>query len=109
MHRGTRIEGDELFKFEKAAEPLVNVLCQKLLEQSRMEVLEEEELSCMREQQQHYERLRQQAKQETEALEKAERQRQQEIVRLVSVIDRRSNVCWHKGQLRIARSARIRS
>ena len=79
--RGTRIEGDELFKFEKEAEPLVTVLCKKLLEQSRMEVLEEEELHCMRDQQHHYELLREKAAEETRKLEAAEKERRQDIVR----------------------------
>ncbi len=37
-------EGDEeLFDFNEDVEPMLNVLCQKTLEQARMEVLEEVE------------------------------------------------------------------
>ena len=37
-------EGDEeLFNFNEEVEPMLNVLCQKTLEQARMEVLEETE------------------------------------------------------------------
>jgi len=39
-------------------DPILMVLCGKTLEHSRMEVLEEEELRVMREQQDHYEKMR---------------------------------------------------
>jgi hypothetical protein len=79
---GTKIEGDELFRFDKEVEPILGVLCNKLLEQSRMEVLEEEELRVMREQQNHFDQLRQAAGRETDRLEKEEKQRLTEIVLL---------------------------
>lgn len=42
-------EGDyELFDFDEEVEPMLNVLCHKILEQARMEVLEEEELRVMK-------------------------------------------------------------
>ena len=44
-------EGDyELFNFNEEVEPMLNVLCSKTLEQSRMEVLEEHELAIIKSQ-----------------------------------------------------------
>lgn len=52
-------DGDyELFDFNAEAEPMLNVLCMKTLEQARMEVLEEEELRIMDEQKKEYEEIR---------------------------------------------------
>ena len=78
--RGTRIDGDELFKYDKEVEPILSVLCNKLMEQSRMEVLEEEELRVIREQQGHFEKLKHAATLEAQRLENEEQQRQMEIV-----------------------------
>lgn len=47
----TQVEDGELFDFDDEVEPILGVLVKKTLEQSRMEVLEEEELKIMREQQ----------------------------------------------------------
>ncbi len=77
---GTKIEGDELFNFDKEVEPILGVLCNKLLEHSRMEVLEEEELKVIRGQQKHYAELKKVAEIETQRLEEEELQRQREIV-----------------------------
>lgn len=42
-------EGDyELFNFDEEVEPMLNVLCQKTLEQARMEVLEETEMEIIK-------------------------------------------------------------
>lgn len=81
VSQGTKIEGDELFKFDKEVEPILGVLCNKLMEQSRMEVLEEEELRAIHEQQHNYTKLKQAASLETQRLEDEERQRQLENVR----------------------------
>lgn len=44
-------EGDEeLFNFNEEVEPMLNVLCQKTLEQARMEVLEETEQAIIKSQ-----------------------------------------------------------
>lgn len=52
-------DGDhELFDFDAEVEPMLNVLCEKTLEQARMEVLEEEELRIIKEQQKEYEEIR---------------------------------------------------
>lgn len=52
-------DGDhELFDFDAEVEPMLNVLCEKTLEQARMEVLEEEELRIIKQQQKEYEEIR---------------------------------------------------
>ena len=43
----TLVEDNELFIFEDACQPILSVLCGKVLEAARMEVLEEEELKEM--------------------------------------------------------------
>lgn len=53
-----QIEDGDLFQFNPMVDPILMVLCGKTLEHSRMEVLEEEELRVMREQQDHYEKMR---------------------------------------------------
>ena len=51
-------EGDvELFNFNEEVEPMLNVLCQKTLEQARMEVLEETEQAIIKSQQKEYEEI----------------------------------------------------
>ena len=48
-------QDDELFDFDAEVEPMLNVLCMKTLEQARMEVLEENELTIMKKQKKAYE------------------------------------------------------
>jgi hypothetical protein len=48
----------ELFDFSAEVEPMLNVLVQKTLEQSLMEVLEEDELSTIKLQKEEYEEHR---------------------------------------------------
>jgi len=43
----TLVEDNELFLFDEESDPIVNVLCGKVLETARIEVLEEEELAEM--------------------------------------------------------------
>lgn len=52
-------DGDpELFDFDKEVEPMLNVLCERTLEQARMEVLENNELAIIKAQQKEYEEVR---------------------------------------------------
>lgn len=46
-----------MFNFNEEVEPMLNVLCSKTLEQSRMEVLEEHELAIIKSQQKMYEEM----------------------------------------------------
>ena len=48
----------ELFDFDEEVEPMLNVLCSKTLEQARMELLEETELSTIMKQKKEYEEVR---------------------------------------------------
>lgn len=48
---------DELFNFDEEVEPMLNVLCQKTLEQARMEVLEETEIAIIKSQRKEYEEI----------------------------------------------------
>merc|ERR1719316_1554698 len=54
----TQIEEGDLFDFDVEVEPVLEVLVGKTLEQSMMEVLEEEELANMRLHQEHFEQIR---------------------------------------------------
>lgn len=57
VDKKTLTEDNELFDFDDEVKPILEVLCGKTLELSRMEVLEEEELREMKEQQDHYKRM----------------------------------------------------
>ena len=57
VDKKTLTEDNELFDFDEEVKPILEVLCGKTLELSRMEVLEEEELREMKEQQDHYKRM----------------------------------------------------
>lgn len=46
-------EGDSLFDFDYEAEPLLQVLMTRILEESQIEVMEEEELKEMKERQEY--------------------------------------------------------
>jgi hypothetical protein len=80
IHIHTQIEDGDLFCFNTEVEPLLSVLLSKTLEQSRMEVLEEEEIREMKAKQRFFEEYRNREFSEVEALEDAELRRKQEIV-----------------------------
>jgi len=89
---GTSIEPGELFDFELAVEPCLEVLAGKALEQALMEVLEEEEISRLREHRERFEQERNQIIAETQRMEahslrhhqEKERRLQQERERLAA-------------------------
>eukprot|EP00357_Protocruzia_adherens_P016559 CAMPEP_0115034536 /NCGR_PEP_ID=MMETSP0216-20121206/40720_1 /TAXON_ID=223996 /ORGANISM="Protocruzia adherens, Strain Boccale" /LENGTH=700 /DNA_ID=CAMNT_0002413461 /DNA_START=34 /DNA_END=2136 /DNA_ORIENTATION=+ len=81
IDKDTQIEDGELFDYDEEVEPILQVLTNKILEQSRMEVLEEEELSAMRKHQREFEQLREAELMETQRLEAAELRRADEIER----------------------------
>lgn len=75
-------DGDpELFDFDCEVEPMLNVLCDKTLEQAQMEVLEEEELNIIKDQAKAYEEVRNAELIEAQRYEAKELRRQQEIDR----------------------------
>lgn len=79
--RETQIEDGELFDFDVEVEPILQVIVGKTLEQSRMEVLEEEELEAMRSHAREFERLRDAQLIETQRMESEEKRRADEIDR----------------------------
>lgn len=75
VDKETQILEGELFNFDLEVEPILEVLVGKTLEQSMMEVLEEEELANMRAHQQKFEQLRNAELAETQRMEAAEKRR----------------------------------
>merc|ERR1719310_2455536 len=74
----TQIEDGELFDFDTEVEPVLEVLVGKTLEQSMMEVLEEEELDSIRRHQEEFEQLRNAELLEVQRMEAAEKRRADE-------------------------------
>ncbi len=75
-------DGDyELFDFDKEVEPMLNVLCEKVLEQARMEVLEENELAIIKLQSKEYQEIRNAELIEAQRFEAAEARVAAEISR----------------------------
>ena len=71
----TQIYPGELpFDFEYEAEPLIQVLMTRILEESRIEVLEEQELDAMRQRQQYIIAHKAEVRNRLEALEQKERE-----------------------------------
>merc|ERR1719352_1247177 len=77
----TQIEEGELFDFDREVEPVLEVLVGKTLEQSMMEVLEEEELESIRRHQEEFEQLRNAELLEVQRMEAAEKRRADEVGR----------------------------
>jgi hypothetical protein len=75
-------DGDyELFDFDKEVEPMLNVLIEKTLDQARMEVLEEHELSIIKQQSKEYQEIRNAELIEAQRFEAAEARVAAEIAR----------------------------
>jgi hypothetical protein len=77
----TQIEEGDLFDFDVEVEPVLEVLVGKTLEQSMMEVLEEEELDSLRRHQEEFEKRRNAEMLEVQRMEAAEKRRQDEMER----------------------------
>merc|ERR1719203_2707955 len=77
----TQIEEGELFDFDVECEPVLEVLVGKTLEQSMMEVLEEEELESLRRHQEDFEKRRNSEMLEVQRMEAAEKRRADEMER----------------------------
>ena len=80
ISKETQIWDGEIFDFDYDVEPILQVLLGKTIEQSRMEVLQEQELFVMKEQQKHYENLKKLEMEETQRLEEKEKNLIKEIV-----------------------------
>ena len=74
----TQIEDGDLFDFDIEVKPILEVLIGKTLEQSLLEVAEEEELAALRRQQRQFEELRAAEVAEQQRLEEQERRRREE-------------------------------
>ncbi|ESN98703.1 hypothetical protein HELRODRAFT_67265, partial [Helobdella robusta] len=74
----TQIFDGDLFDFDVEVRPMVEVLIGKVLEQSLMEVMEEEELASLRERQRMFEEMRNAELQEQQRLEEEDRRRKDE-------------------------------
>jgi hypothetical protein len=74
----TQIKDGELFDFDLESKPIVEVLVGKTIEQAMMEVMEEEELDCLRDHQIKFEELRNAELIETQRLEEQARRRREE-------------------------------
>ena len=75
---GTQIYEGDLFNFDIEVKPILEVLVGKTIEQSLLEVMEEEELADLRKQQREYEELRNAEKVEQQRLEEQERRLREE-------------------------------
>lgn len=74
----TQIYDGELFDFDFEVEPILEVVVGKTLEQSLMEVMEEEELANMRAHQEEFVQMRAAEMAEAQRMEEAERRRYEE-------------------------------
>ncbi|KAL7697108.1 radial spoke protein 3 [Lotmaria passim] len=74
----TQIHEGELFRFDEAVEPILEVLVGKTLEQAMLEVMQEEELELLRQQQIEFEQRRKEELLEAQKLESAERRKFEE-------------------------------
>lgn len=77
----TQIMDGDLFDFDIEVEPVLEVLTGKTLEQSMMEVLEEEELDSLRRHQEDFEKKRNTEILEVQRMEAAEKRRADEMTR----------------------------
>ncbi|KAM9703634.1 radial spoke head protein 3 homolog [Menidia menidia] len=80
----TQIEEGELFDFDMEVQPILEVLVGKIVEQSLLEVMEEEELACLRAQQRAFEELRNNELAEVQRLQEQERRRNEEKERRIA-------------------------
>lgn len=75
----------KLFDFDLEVKPMLEVLVGKTIEQSLLEVMEEEELANLRASQYAYEEIRNVELAEVQRLEEQERRHREEKVQLLSV------------------------
>lgn len=69
-----------MFDFDTEVQPILEVLVGKTIEQSLLEVMEEEELACLRAQQKAFQELRNNELAEVQRLQEQERRRKEEKV-----------------------------
>jgi len=76
--KGCQIEDGDLFNFDEEVQPLVHIIVSKTLEESRREVLEEEELRHIKEQQDKYKKLNEMNINRIKSIENKEKKRFEE-------------------------------
>ena len=76
----------QLFDFDIEVKPILEVLVGKTVEQSLLEVMEEEELASLRQQQRAFEELRNAELVEQQRLEEQERRHREEKVKYAFVL-----------------------
>ena len=82
----------QLFDFDIEVKPILEVLVGKTIEQSLLEVMEEEELANLRSQQRAFEELRNAELVEQQRLEEQERRHREEKVGFTDVCDCSLNI-----------------
>uniref|UniRef100_A0A3B3ZUW4 Uncharacterized protein n=1 Tax=Periophthalmus magnuspinnatus TaxID=409849 RepID=A0A3B3ZUW4_9GOBI len=80
----TQIQDGELFDFDREVQGLLEVLVGKVIEQSLLEVMEEEELACLRAQQRAFEERRNAQLCEVQRLQEQERRHMEEKERRIA-------------------------
>ncbi|KAK7930516.1 hypothetical protein WMY93_006911 [Mugilogobius chulae] len=80
----TQIEDGELFDFDREVQSVLEVLVGKVMEQSLLEVMEEEELACLRAQQRAFEERRDVQLTEVQKLQEQERRHTEEKKRRIA-------------------------
>ncbi|CAB1445125.1 unnamed protein product [Pleuronectes platessa] len=80
----TQIEEGELFDFDREVQPVLEVLVGKTIEQSLLEVMEEEELACLMAQQRAFHELRNIHLAEVQHLQEKERRHSEEKERRIA-------------------------
>lgn len=88
----TQVEDGDLFNFDYEVAPILNVLVTKVLDQSRMEVLEEEEIRTIKQKQRYFEELRNRELMEVQKLEDMETRAKEEIFRRVNQQKEKTNL-----------------
>ncbi len=77
----TQVNDGDLFNFTLEVKPLVSIIVSKTLEDSRREVLEEEELKIIKEQQEKYKNINDEEKNRILNIENQELEKYEEIIR----------------------------
>ena len=75
----TQVNDGDLFNFTQEVKPLVSIIVSKTLEDSRREVLEEEEIKVMKEQQEKYKQFNEEDENKIKEIEKDENEKYEEM------------------------------
>ena len=75
----TQVNDGDLFNFTQEVKPLVSIIVSKTLEDSRREVLEEEEIKVMKQQQEKYKKYNEEEENRIKEIEKDENEKYEEM------------------------------